>query len=116
MKLKKLKIEVGSSLRDSLHEFAEIYGKIKRGEQVEPLHKISFPTFEIYRKTLSKKRMHLLKVVKKNKFGSIYELAKTLDRDYKNVYDDVKNLRMLGFISKKELKVTFDKLVLEIPV
>jgi len=115
MKIKKVIIEV-KPLKEVLYEFAEVYGKVKNGESVEPKRGVSFPNIELYRKTFSNKRMQLLKIIKKNKPGSIYELAKILDRDYKNVFEDVKHFRFLGLISKKELKVTFDKLVMEIQV
>ena len=101
---------------NGLIRFAQVYNKVSRGEYVKPWKGIGFPNLAEFRRTFTDKRVELLKAIKKHEPKSIYGLAKILKRDYKNVYDDVKNLRMLGFISKKELKVTFDKLVLEIPV
>ena len=108
-------IKIGSA-REILEEHKDFFDKIKCGDKVEPLRILSFPTFEVYRKTLSKKRMQLLNVVRRNRPGSISELAKLLNRDNEDVSGDVKMLRMLHLIKQKELKVNFDKLVMEISV
>ena len=68
--------------------------------------------------------MDIIKALRHKKFISIYELAKQLDRPYKNVYDDVNLLLELGVIEKTENKKThkdnyyveFDKIKVEIPV
>ena len=77
-----------------------------------------------YRNLFSRKRMDMIKALKHKKFISIYELAKELNRSYKNVYDDVNLLLELGMIEKAENKKThkdnyyvdFDKITIEIPV
>lgn len=50
------------------------------------------------RKLLSNEKARLLHILKKDKPGSIYELAKLLDRDIKSVNEDVKVLERFGFI------------------
>jgi predicted transcriptional regulator len=50
------------------------------------------------RKLLSNEKARLMHVLKKNKPGSIYELAKVLKRDFKSVNDDIKLLEKFGFV------------------
>lgn len=77
-----------------------------------------------YRNLFSKKRLDIIKALRHKKFISIYELAKELNRSYKNVYDDINLLLELGVIEKAEDRKThkdnyyvdFDKINVEIPV
>ena len=48
---------------------------------------------------LTPRRMELLDFLSENRVGSINELAKRINRDIKNVYNDVKALEELQFIS-----------------
>lgn len=50
------------------------------------------------RKLLSNEKARLLHVIKTKNPGSIYELAKFLNRDFKSVNDDVKLLERFGFL------------------
>jgi predicted transcriptional regulator len=52
---------------------------------------IAYPDFELTN-FITPKRMELLKVIREKPGLSIKELAAHLDRDYKNVYDDVQAL------------------------
>lgn len=76
------------------------------------------------RQILSNEKARILHVIKTQKPGSIYELAKKLKRGFKSVRDDVKLLERFGFIELIEEKtkertrhrpeVVVDKLVLNI--
>ena len=78
------------------------------------------------RKVLTEERLRILKIIKKYHPGSIYELAKILKRDTKNVSDDVHYLAELALIEIEKGKsngrekttpvVNYDKILLEIPV
>jgi len=50
------------------------------------------------RKLLSNEKARLIHTLKKEKPGSIYELAKKLKRDFKSVSDDIKLLEKFGFV------------------
>lgn len=117
MKIKKVIIEI-KPLDESLKEFAEVFGKIKRGENVSKKKSVGFSDVETFRKFFSVKRMELLKVIKHEKPKSIYQLAKLTNREYKNVYDDVELLERLGLITKENhhVGVDFSKLSIEIAV
>ena len=57
-----------------------------------------FEGLTLLRRILSNEKARLIHFIKKNKPGSIYELAKMLGRDFKSVNDDIKLLEKFGFI------------------
>lgn len=79
------------------------FKKFEEGELKKSIDVLSLSEEE-YRNLLSKKRLDIIKALRYKKFISIYELAKELDRSYKNVYDDVNLLLELGIIEKTEDK------------
>lgn len=117
MKIKNVVIEI-RPLKDTLKEFAEVFGKIKNHEAVTPKRGVGFSTVEDFRKFFSKRRMELLSIIKHKKPKSIYELAKITNRGYKNVYDDVELLEHLGLITREDhrVDVEFNKLHIELAV
>ena len=56
------------------------------------------------RQLLSNEKARILHVIKTQKPGSIYELAKKLGRGFKSVNDDIKLLERFGFIELIEEK------------
>jgi predicted transcriptional regulator len=63
---------------------------------------ISFPDFETLGRVISGARIEPLHAIRVHKPKSIQELAKKVDRDFKNVYQDVKLLAEYGLIELKE--------------
>jgi len=63
---------------------------------------ISFPDFESLGRVITGARIELLHAIRIHKPKSIQELAKKVDRDFKNVYQDVKLLAACGLIELKE--------------
>lgn len=57
-----------------------------------------FEGIAFLRKLLSNEKARLMHTIKTKKPGSIYELAKMLERDLKSVNNDVKLLEKFGFI------------------
>ena len=117
MKIKKVIIEI-KPLKETLKEAAEVFRKEKNGEKVIPTTGISFSDVDTFRKFFSKKRMELLSVIKHKQPKSIYQLAKFLNRGYKNVYDNVELLEELGLITRENngVDVGFNKLCVEVAV
>lgn len=122
MKVRNVTIRIGG-LKSALREAAEVVEKVKRGEKVTPKSSIGFESIDTLRKVLTPKRLELLKVIKEKSPGSIYELAKIVDRDLKSVTTDVKVLEEYWLISlekseegraKVRPEVEFDKLNIEI--
>lgn len=122
IKIKKISVvieDLNTFFNKSKKEFKKLQeGKLKRSIDVLSLSE------DEYRGLFSKKRLDIIKALRHKKFISIYELAKQLNRSYKNVYDDVNLLLELGVIEKAEDKKThkdnyyveFDKITVEIPV
>ena len=117
MKIKNVVIEI-RPLKDTLKEFAEVYGKVKNSEHTPPKRGLGFSNVENFRKFFSKRRMELLSVIKHKKPKSIYELAKLSKRAYKNVYNDTMLLEQLGLVTNENhhVEVEFNKLHIEIAV
>lgn len=85
-----------------------------------------FEGLTLLRRLLSNEKARLLHFLKTKKPGSIYELAKMLERDFKSVSDDVKLFEKFGFIEmiaektgkRKRLKpvLVIDKLNISIKI
>ena len=83
---------------------------------------ISFQSLDQLRKFLTPKRLELLRVIRHRKPGSIYELAKILHRDIKNVLQDLTYLQELDLVdvtetrNKKVPHVRYDKIAFEVAI
>ena len=90
-------------------------GKI-RNEKV-----LALPLKEIYN-ILSGKRLELLRILSNEEIKSIYALAKRVDRNTKNVYDDVHLLKKYDLIEdissngKRIIKPKYKELLVNIPM
>ena len=65
---------------------------------------VYFESIDALRAVLTDKRLELLKAIKENRPNSIYELAKIVGRDIKNVNEDVRLLADLGFVKLEKRK------------
>jgi len=63
-----------------------------------------FEGISALRQLLSNEKARILHTIKNEKPGSIYDLAKKLDRGFKSVNDDLKMLERFGFIEFTEEK------------
>lgn len=107
-------------------EFKHTWKKASRGESISAAAEtICFDSVEEMQKFLSPERIRLLRAIHEKKPKSILELAKTLDRDRKNVTEDVKMLESVGLIERKatkknkekvELVVDYDRIQMDIAV
>lgn len=121
IKIKKINVVI-EDLDRFFEKSKEEFKKLDEGKLKKPVNVLSLSEDE-YRNLFTKKRVDIIKALKHKKFISIYELAKELNRQYKNVYDDVNLLLELGIIEKTENKKThkdnyyadFDKISVEIP-
>jgi predicted transcriptional regulator len=126
MKVKNVVIGI-KSIDEVLNRAKDVMERLERGEQVKKTKPgIYFESLEVMRKAITHERMKILKVIKEKHPASIYELAKLLNRNLKNVSDDVHYLAELGLIELEKGKsngrekttpvVDYDKILLEIPV
>ena len=66
------------------------------------LEVVSFADLPLLLRTLSRARFDLLKNLREKGACSIYELAKRLERDDKNVHTDVTQLAGLGLVERQD--------------
>jgi len=124
MRVRNVRVSIKTK-EDLFKEVKEVWRRLERGEQIKKHEGISFENIEAMRKILSEQRFRILKTIKKEHPKSIYELAKLLNRDIKNTFDDVQFLAQIGLIELKKTKegrektipkVNYDRILLEIPV
>ena len=98
MKTKELIVDI-KSLEKGLHDFSNTLKAIQHGERVHPKgERLNFVSLEAARKFLTPKRIALLRAVHHHEPRSIYALAKVVERNFKNVKDDVALLAHVGLI------------------
>lgn len=68
----------------------------------QPVERLYFEDLPTLLKYLTPKRFELLSVLHSMGHASINALAKSLHRQYRNVFDDVKLLERLGLVEKDE--------------
>lgn len=128
IELKEVEIEIKSAA-EVAREADAIAAKVKAGEHVEyEGKKIVVPSLDLLRKCLTPERIRMLQVIKKYEPSSIYELAKIMKKDRRNVLKDLHFLNDFGLVRvKKESKsssprrnmiptVDFSRIVVGIPI
>ena len=124
MKVKKIDIGI-KGLRESLKEFADTWKSLEAGRKVKEHEGIYFDSIDNMRAILTNNRLLILKTIREHKPKSVYELAKILGRDLKNVNQDLKLLSEIGLVTlerretdKKRIMphVDYSTILLEIPV
>src|SRR3970040_2567723 len=97
MKVKNIKIAIKSD-KELFNEIKEVWNKLEKGEKVKKHEGIAFANLDVMRKVLTEERLRILKVIKKEHPSSIYALAKILERDIKNTFDNFNYIAEVGFI------------------
>jgi predicted transcriptional regulator len=124
MRVKKIDIGI-KGLQESLTDFACAWKKIEAGKKVKKEEGIYFESIDTMRAVLTNNRLLILKTIKDRNPGSVYELAKILGRDLKNVNQDLKMLSEIGLVTLEKTEadkkrvvphVDYGKILLEIPV
>ncbi len=99
MSKKVLEIRVGPAA-DALDRFEAAWNRRVEGRPVRTLHVLTVADLPLLLKTLSPARWTLLEALRGAGPLSIYELARRLGRNYKNVHTDVTQLAALGLIER----------------
>ncbi len=124
MKVKKIDIGI-KGLKENLKNFANAWKKLDSGKDVKKEEGIYFNSIDTMRGVLTNNRLFILKVIREQKPKSVYELAKIVRRDLKNVNQDVKLLADIGLVTLEKVDtdkkriiphVDYAKILLEIPV
>jgi predicted transcriptional regulator len=97
---RRLEIRIGAA-GDALDRFEAAWHRVQEGRALRPLEVLSFPDLSTLVRTLSPARWTLLQDLRAGGACSIYELARRLGRDYKNVHTDVTQLAGIGLIERR---------------
>ena len=97
---KPLEIRVGGAA-DALDRFEAMWNRAAEGRPARPLEVLSFADLPLLLKTLTPARWALMQRLRAEGPVSIYQLAKRVARDYKNVHTDVTQLAALGLIRRQ---------------
>ena len=104
-----LELRVGAA-GDALDRFEAAWNRVTEGRKPAPLRVLTLQDLPLLLRTLTPARWALLEHLRGAGPCSIYELAKRLHRDYKNVHTDVSKLTELGLIERQagEVAVAWD--------
>ena len=97
---KVLELRVGPP-RDALDRFEAQWNRVAEGRQAVPLRVLTLRDLPLLFRTLTPARWQLLERLAKEGPLSVYQLAKRLERDYKNVHTDVTALGRIGLVEKQ---------------
>jgi len=82
----------------SLKRFKQTFEAVQGGREVEPREIVGFTSLEAARNFLTHERLALLRAIKTRHPGSIYALARMVERDLKNVQEDIRILERHGLV------------------
>jgi len=94
---------------------------LDRGDAVGSMPTLSFTSYDDLMATLTPRVLDLIKATRRKEPGSINEAARIVDRDVKNVFEELNRLAQLGIIffeeegQRKRPVVWFDELVITLP-
>ena len=94
-----LELRVGDA-RDALDRFEASWNRRTEGRKTGALRVLSMQDLPLLLRTLTPARWELLDRLRQAGPLSIYQLAKRLERDYKNVHTDVTSLARIGLIAR----------------
>jgi predicted transcriptional regulator len=103
----------------ALDTFGTTLQQMESGKPITPHFSIGFETVPQFAKVFTPKRWELISELKKLGAVSIYELAKRLDRHYRNVHQDVTLLSEWLVIEKDEqgkVCVPWDEIDVRLPL
>jgi len=98
---KVLELRVGDA-RDALDRFEAAWNRRNEGRKLARLRVLSLEDLPLLLRTLTPARWELIDRLREVGPLSIYQLAKRLRRDYKNVHTDVTALLRIGLIEKED--------------
>ncbi len=94
---KKLTIQIKPP-GEALEGFRDAFKAVEAGRRIRRGDGVYFTSIKAARNLLTPHRLALLRAVRSGRPGSIYELAKMVSRDLKNVQDDLRLLETYGLI------------------
>jgi predicted transcriptional regulator len=108
-----LEIHVGGDIGTSIARVKDAVRRHEAGEAVAESH-IGFESWDLMTRTLTGKRLEILRHLHRTPEASIRSLAKALGRDYSNVHGDVAALTQAGLIDDRDgLRSNYDSIELK---
>jgi predicted transcriptional regulator len=92
------------SVNEALEGFRKTFKAVAAGRRVTRREGVYFSSLAAARNLLTPSRLALLQVVRTRQPSSIYELAKLVGRDFKNVQGDIKLLQQYGLVRLKRAR------------
>jgi predicted transcriptional regulator len=83
---------------EAMTEFRHAFRAAEAGRRVTRRAGVYFTSIEAARSLLTPSRLALLRAIRAKRPRSIYELAKTMGRDFKNVQGDLRLLERYGLV------------------
>ena len=93
---------------------------IEQGDTVDATPTLSFTSYDDLMETLTPRVLELIEAIRRDEPSSINETARVVDRDVKNVHEELNRLAQLGIIffeeegQSKRPVVWFDELVIDL--
>lgn len=107
---------------DEFHDgVVEAIDSLEAGETVDSTPMLSFASYEALMGTLTPSVLDLIEAIRRDQPASINEAARVVNRDVKNVHEELTRLAGLGIIyfeeegRNKRPVVWFDELVIDLP-
>jgi len=94
---------------------------LEQGDAMDSTPTLSFTSYDDLMDTLTPRVLELIEAIRQEEPASINETARVVDRDVKNVHEELSRLAQLGIIffeedgQRKRPVVWFDKLVINLP-
>jgi len=94
---------------------------LEQSDSVDSAPTLSFTSYDDLMATLTPRVLELIEAIRQEEPSSINETARTVDRDIKNVHEELSRLAQLGIIlfeengQSKRPVVWFDELVINLP-
>jgi predicted transcriptional regulator len=85
----------------ALEGFRDTFKAVVAARRVRAREGVYFASLEAARALLTPNRLALLRAVRTHRPRSIYQLARTVERDLKNVQDDLRILQRYGLVRMK---------------
>ena len=94
---------------------------LEQGDAIDSTPTLSFTSYDDLMETLTPRVLDLIEAIRREEPASINETARVVDRDVKNVHEELSRLAQLGIIffeedgQSKRPVVWFDELVINLP-
>lgn len=98
---RRIEVRVGDA-DEALDRFEAAWNAIDEERELSPRRLLALPDLPSLLKAMSPARLALLSALREAGPTSVYQLAKQLGRDYKNVHTDVRQLVELGLVARDE--------------